>query len=61
MVSVNTTFSPSKLVSGNYDSAMEQYGRQMGFGAVPNHVQRKTTSKKRNSSRSTSQKRLVNK
>jgi hypothetical protein len=57
----NTTFSPSKMINGNYDSQMEQYGRQMGFGAVPNHVEKKTTSKKRNTSRSTSQKRFMHK
>jgi hypothetical protein len=60
-VQLNTTFSPSKLTTGNYDSQMEHYGRQMGFGAVPNHVEKKTSSKKRNSSRSTSQKRLMHK
>jgi len=58
-VQLNTTFTPSRLAS-NYDSQMEKFSKQMGFGAVPNHVEKKV-SRKRSSSRSTSQKRYVNK
>ena len=62
-VMLNTTFSPSKLSSNKYDSHMKDYQVQMGFGAVPNHIEKTkpALAKKRTSSRSTSQKRYVNK
>ena len=56
MSSISIAPTPNK--SGRtYDSQMEQFGVKMGFGAVPNNVQSKRSSKKRSKSRSTSQKR----
>jgi len=58
----NTTFLASNTSIGHYDTAMENYNTQMGFGAVPNHVENKsTTSKRTRKSRSSSQRRIINK
>lgn len=55
------SIAPTTNKSGRtYDSQMDKFGVKMGFGAVQN-VQSKRSSKKRSTSRSTSQKRFVNK